>query len=98
MIYFSEASKYLIEVFTHVEESERDEILDKMIDIIQKQPRKCQLKDIFTRTCDLTIGNFGLKDKNHTHGTLNIAIHVHICTNYCYDNVTAIHVLMKYYS
>lgn len=41
MIYFSEASKYLIEVFTHVEESERDEILDKMIEIIQKQPRKC---------------------------------------------------------
>lgn len=78
MIYFSEASKYLIEVFTHVEESERNEILDKMIEIIQKQPCKCQLKDIFTRTCDLTIGNFGLKDKNHTHGTLNIAIHVHM--------------------
>lgn len=77
MIYFSEASKYLIEVFTHVEESERDEILDKMIEIIQKQPCKCQLKDIFTRTCDLTIGNFGLKDKN-TQGYLNIAIHVHM--------------------
>lgn len=76
MIYFSEASKYLIEVFTHVEESERDEILDKMIEIIQKQPRKCQLKDIFTRTCDLTIGNFGLKDKNHTHGCWHL--------KYCY--------------
>lgn len=49
MIYFSEASKYLIEVFTHVEESERDEILDKMIEIIQKQPRKCQLKDIYSQ-------------------------------------------------
>lgn len=35
---FSEASKYLVEVFNHVEEAERDEILEKMIEIIQKQP------------------------------------------------------------
>lgn len=34
MIYFSEVSKYLIEVFIYVEELERDEIFDKMIEII----------------------------------------------------------------
>ncbi|XP_061174005.1 DNA polymerase epsilon subunit 2-like [Saccostrea echinata] len=39
----SEASKYLIEVFNHVEETQREEILDKMIEIIQKQPLKSSL-------------------------------------------------------
>nr|XP_022334080.1 DNA polymerase epsilon subunit 2-like [Crassostrea virginica] len=39
----SEASKYLVEVFNHVEEAERDEILEKMIEIIQKQPLQSSL-------------------------------------------------------
>ena len=37
---FSEASRYLVDVLSPVNEVQREEWIDKMIEIIQKQPRK----------------------------------------------------------
>lgn len=38
---FSEASKYLVEVLESVSASELDEIIEKVLDAVEKQPRKC---------------------------------------------------------
>lgn len=37
---FSEATRYLVEVFSQVDEADCQEWLDKIIEIIQKQPCK----------------------------------------------------------
>ena len=36
----SEASRYLVEILTPVEDEDRNEWLDKIIEIVQKQPCK----------------------------------------------------------
>lgn len=45
LIHFSDACKYLVDVLLPVNEVEREDVLDKIIDVIQKQPRKPSFHD-----------------------------------------------------
>ena len=40
LLIFSEASRYLVEILTPVDDEDKNEWLDKIIEIVQKQPCK----------------------------------------------------------